>query len=380
MKKDTVGPARGRSTLVDALAQLRQARALDVGPVTLDAVGAPTAVLNENREVIFANRGFRELVGARSVEELCGSRPGEILGCENAARGCGESESCRYCGAAQAIIETQQSRQPATRECHITVDDRDRAPAHDLLVQTVPFEISGSAYILLTLNDISHQKRRQALERIFFHDILNTASSFKVYLDLLRRATGDQACLGIISQLAAISDTLEEEIQGQKLMLSAENGTLRVQRQLIDSHGMVRQVIGQTEGLAAAQGRRIAIAPFSESFSLVSDDSLVRRVLGNMVKNALEASPVGATVSIGFGKDADGSAWFRVHNPTSIERHVQKRIFSRYFSTKGSDRGLGTWGMKLLAEDYLEGTVSFTSTEEAGTTFTFTLPLKPRGL
>ena len=363
----------------DALAQLREARTLEVGPVTLDTVGLPTAVLNGNREVIYANAGFRELVGARNVEELCGSRPGEIFACANSKGGCGESQFCQYCGAAQAIVETQTFRRPATRECHITVDAVDRAPSHDLLVRTVPFEIAGNPFVLLTLSDISDQKRRQALEKIFFHDVLNTASSFKIYLDLLRRATEDPGCLGLISRLAAISDTLQGEIQGQKMMLSAENGTLQVQRELIDSHSLVRQVIGQVEGLEVAQGRRIVIAPFSESFSFVSDASLVGRVLINMLKNALEASPEGAAVTVGFGKDAEGNVTFRVHNPTAMDRQVKERVFSRYFSTRGTDRGLGTWGMRMLAQDYLYGRVSFTSDEETGTTFTFSLPLKPPG-
>ena len=377
METDAEIPARGRSR-TEALAQLREARALETGPVTLDTIGLPTAVLNGSREVIYANGGFRELVGARSVEELCGSRPGEILGCLHSANGCGESDSCHYCGAAQAIIETQASRQPAVRECHITAAAPDRASAHDLLVRTIPFEIAGSPFVLLTLSDISDQKRRQSLERIFFHDILNTASSFKVYLDLLRRGTEDAGRLGIISRLAAISDTLQEEIHGQKLMLSAENGTLQVQRELIDSHAIAAQVIGQVEGLEACKGRRVVIAPFSESFSFVSDDSLVRRVLINMLKNALEASPDGVTVTLGFGKDDAENAGFRVHNPGAIDPHVQERIFSRYFSTKGSDRGMGTWGMRMLAQDYLDGRVSFTSNEETGTMFTFSLPLKPR--
>ncbi len=34
--------------------------------------------------------------------------------------------------------------------------------------------------------------------------------------------------------------------------------------------------------------------------------------------------------------------------------------------------------MRMLAQDYLDGRVSFTSNEETGTTFTFSLPLKPR--
>jgi len=364
----------------EALSQLREARRIEKGPFTLDAVSVPTAVLNEQRQVIYANRAFQEFAGAGSVEELCGDRPGEILGCIHAHAGCGHAESCRFCGAAQAILETQRTRQAAVRECHMTVSSAGRGPAYDFLVRTTPFEIASRPFVLVSFSDISHQKRRVALERIFFHDILNTTSSFKVYLDLLKRGTSDQDSLGLISRLRAISETLEEEILGQKVIMSAENGTLQLQRNLIDSRDLAAQLIGQLEGLEIARGRKAAIAPFSESFAFISDDSLAKRILGNMFKNALEASPEGAEVTIGFSKLPDGRARFQVHNPTFIEPSIQKQIFHRYFSTKGADRGLGTWGMRLLAEDYLGGKVSFESTKDRGTTFFLTLPLKPRDL
>jgi signal transduction histidine kinase len=60
-----------------------------------------------------------------------------------------------------------------------------------------------------------------------------------------------------------------------------------------------------------------------------------------------------------------------------MERQVQLQIFHRYFSTRGEGRGLGTWGMKLLAEEYLGGRVSFSTSPESGTTFSLTLPFKP---
>jgi signal transduction histidine kinase len=364
----------------EALSQLREARRSEKGPLTLEAVSAPAAVLNEQRQVIYANRAFQEFAGAGSVEELCGDRPGEILGCIHAHAGCGHAKSCRFCGAAQAILETQRTRQAAVRECHMTVSSAGRGPAHDFQVRTTPFEVANRPFVLISFTDISHQKRRAALERIFFHDILNTTSSFKVYLDLLKRGTSDQDSLGLISRLRAISETLEEEILGQKVIMSAENGTLQLQRNLIDSCDLAAQLVGQLEGQEIARGRKPAIASFSESFAFISDDSLVKRILGNMLKNALEASPEGAKVTIGFSKLPDGRARFQVHNPTFIAPPIQKQIFHRYFSTKGGDRGLGTWGMRLLAEEYLGGKVSFESTKDRGTTFFLTLPLKPRDL
>ena len=249
------------------------------------------------------------------------------------------------------------------------------------MVKTTPFEISGSTYVMLSFSDISDQKRRGALERIFFHDILNTASSLRVYLDLLGRGeTSPERRQGLLKRLSVVCDTLEEEIQGQKLMLSAENGTLRAQRNLIESRALAAQVTRQAEGLEIARGRTVGVAPFSEQFTFISDDALVKRILGNMLKNALEASPEGAAVSIGFRRNGDREIVLSVHNPSFMDRAVQVQVFKRYFSTKGEGRGLGTWGMKLLAEEYLGGRVSFATSVESGTTFSLALPLKPSDL
>jgi sensor histidine kinase regulating citrate/malate metabolism len=48
---------------------------------------------------------------------------------------------------------------------------------------------------------------------------------------------------------------------------------------------------------------------------------------------------------------------------------VQLQIFQRSFSTKGNGRGIGTYSIKLLTEQYLNGKVSFVSNESEGTRF-----------
>jgi len=68
---------------------------------------------------------------------------------------------------------------------------------------------------------------------------------------------------------------------------------------------------------------------------------------------------------------------FSVNNPSKMSIEVQKQIFQRSFSTKGSGWGIGTYSMKLFGEKYLGGTVSFESSEEEGTTFHIVLPKDP---
>jgi hypothetical protein len=369
----------GRISREDALCELRRLRASGGAPRALESFPAPLAVLNAQRQVIFSNPAFQDLVGAKGAEEVCGWRPGEALGCPNARRGsCGDTEACGFCGVREAIIETQTTGRTAVRECSIAAGAAGAPRERELLVEAMPFEIDGSPYVMVSLTDISHLRHRGALERIFFHDIQNTASSFRVTLELLRREDlpGERRAI-LVDRLSAICDALEEEIQGQRIMVSAEHGTLRAQRVLIESRGLALQVKKQAEGLRAAEGREVRIAPFSESFSFISDDVLVKRILLNMLKNALEAAPEGAAVCIGARQGADGCVVLEVHNPGFMERPVQLQVFHRFFSTKGEGRGLGTWGMKLLAEEYLGGRVEFSTDPQRGTTLSLVLPVKP---
>jgi signal transduction histidine kinase len=59
-----------------------------------------------------------------------------------------------------------------------------------------------------------------------------------------------------------------------------------------------------------------------------------------------------------------------------MSEEVQRQLFQRSFSTKGIGRGLGTYSIRLLTENYLKGKVSFISNETEGTVFSIELNKK----
>jgi sensor histidine kinase regulating citrate/malate metabolism len=63
-----------------------------------------------------------------------------------------------------------------------------------------------------------------------------------------------------------------------------------------------------------------------------------------------------------------------------MKREVQLQLFQRSFSTKGNNRGLGTYSMKLLGEQYLNGRVDFESSTQTGTTFSVELDLQGQSI
>ncbi|HON06531.1 MAG TPA: HAMP domain-containing sensor histidine kinase, partial [Verrucomicrobiota bacterium] len=122
-----------------------------------------------------------------------------------------------------------------------------------------------------------------------------------------------------------------------------------------------------------SQDRFITIDYNSKNTLILTDPGLFKRVLFNLIKNALEAIGINKTVTIGAIEDNETVTVY-IHNPTFIPERIQLQMFNRSFSTKGQGRGLGTYSAKLLTEGYLQGKVWFESTVEKGTTFYVKLP------
>ena len=331
-------------------------------------------VLNAERQLVYANRTALQFLGVTRVESVLGLRPGEALNCVNsdAPGGCGTDEKCSTCGAVLAILAAQQGEVRAG-DCRVLVHHGAHAEAIDLRVSAAPLDLDGEHFTAFYLSDISHEKRRRALERIFFHDVLNTAGVLKAYSEELADEADPAALKDLGGTLTRVSRRLVDEIKEQRELLRAESGELAVQRQTVQARALLVALAEAYGALDVARGKRVCVAPGPEVV-LVTDETLLERVLGNMLKNALEASAPGDAVDAAVERAGD-QALFRVRNPAVMPRDVRLQVFQRSFSTKGADRGLGTYSMKLLTERYLQGTVDFTSDVEQGTCFTLRLPL-----
>ena len=86
---------------------------LIAGPVTFEYVAdyIPNVflILNNDRQIIFANKTAIELFGADGIDSVLGMRPGEALGCDHSDQtegGCGTTEFCSTCGMVKSIIAT----------------------------------------------------------------------------------------------------------------------------------------------------------------------------------------------------------------------------------------------------------------------------------
>lgn len=340
----------------------------------LNKVPAVFLIVNKYRQIVYMNNGALEFTGLGDITSIIGERPGETIGCihsKEEAGGCGTSESCTYCGAILAVLESQKGK-PSVKEGRLILGDDEKA--YDLRIWASPFVINNEDFTAVTLQDIQNEKWRAFLERIFFHDILNTATGLQGTIELLINYKDKVKTDELMVRAERITKNLIKEIQTQQLLIAAENDLLEISPVIFSSIDILNDVAKIYENHDLAKGKSIKIAPHSKNIEITTDQTLLGRILGNMVKNAIEAVPENSTITLGCIVDGK-KVNFWVHNPGFIPRKIQLQIFNRSFSTKGHGRGLGTYSMKLLSS-FLKGKVTFTTSEEEGTTFNVIIPIK----
>jgi signal transduction histidine kinase len=356
-----------RASAEELKKQIELFRRKHVATFIIEHIPVFITILNKYRQIVYANEAFLKFLGVEKEEDVLGLRPGEAVHCIHAYEdegGCGTTEFCRYCGAVNAILDAQRGI-PNEKECLITQENHN---VLDLLVWANPIEIDGEQFTVFTMRDIQHLNRRRALERIFFHDVLNTAGALRSFSSLILESDDPEEIKELSEYIRQITDKIIEEIKSQKDLLAAENDDLEIEISKINSLELLKTLKIFYKDSILAEDKEIIIDPNSKEITFYSDESLVRRVISNMLKNALEASKKGERVTLGC-KEVENGIEFFVHNPDYIPPRIQLQIFNRSFSTKGKNRGLGTYSMKLLTEKYLQGRVSFVTDKEKGTTF-----------
>ncbi len=367
----------GRNTPEDFARKVEIVRNSPLLTASLDAIPGMVMILNANRQIVAANRAMLRVLQVADHEVL-EKRPGEVVGCvrpKEGPDGCGTSRHCATCGAVSAILESQGQTTQVVRECRILTEGDAGPGAMDLKVAATPIEVEGEQFIVLAVEDISQPKRMDVLQRVFFHDVLNTAGCISGYADYLAKDRGavDEVC----ELLMHLSEQLAEEIHAQRDLVLAESGDLALQVDMLMTEQVLDGLRRQYLKNPVAAEREIELGQVWSGI-IWTDRQLLVRILGNMLKNALEAiSPDQAVTIDCFNRGED--VVFAVHNPGVMPEEVQLQMFQRSFSTKGQPgRGIGTYSMKLLGERYLGGRVQFDSRRPEGTTFTLSLPKSRR--
>ena len=148
----------------------------------------PPLIINEQWQVVYANPAVRELIDKDGGKPLLGLSEGEAFHCVHARHNlqdAGKHECCRICVVAK-VLSLSLKGKASSEDCRLNCELTGTASNLDLRVWATPLEFHGERFSILSLVDISDKYKREMLENICFHDLLNTLSSIKGFLSIMK--------------------------------------------------------------------------------------------------------------------------------------------------------------------------------------------------
>jgi len=157
-----------------------------------------------------------------------------------------------------------------------------------------------------------------------------------------------------------------------------EEGSPQMQLEMLDLRELIGGCVAQMSPLAEAKGVHIR-STFPATLELCSADQMaLRRVLKNLLDNAIKFTPSGGLIEVSC-QSADTGMVIAVENSGScIAPEELPLLFKRYSQSTSGKRlragtGLGLYLCRQIVEAH-SGKITCTSEAEHGTKFTVTLP------
>lgn len=277
-------------------------------------------------------------------------------------------------------FEALRSNRSATYESVLHKHESGTVPI-EVHVRHVEFEESD--VLQWTLRDIKERKdldaMREDLTSMIYHDLrsplANIVSSIEVLSGMVEQ--GDEAARSILSIAANSTDRIQRLINSLLDINRLEAGQPVVGFKVVDTNTLIEQAVKDTR--PAAEGRRqsVEIALSGQLPPLWADADMIRRVLINLLENAIKFTPTEGKIQIGARPQDDWlHIWIKDNGP-GIAPSDQERIFEKFTRLRGKDKpgGLGV-GLAFcrLAVQAHGGRIWVESKTGHGTAFTFALP------
>jgi PAS domain S-box-containing protein len=243
-------------------------------------------------------------------------------------------------------------------------------------------------YILWILTDISEREKlemmRESMTAMIYHDLRSPLANIISSLELLTDAvaTAEYAHIDQLMQIAERSTAHMQRLISSLLDINRlESGQVIVRKDRVDLANLIDEAVEIVLPLSTSKEIEIEKLVPAEMQPFDLDSDMIRRVLINLLENALKFSPMRSRVTIGFKPEAGSVLAFVEDQGPGIPDEARGRIFEKYvrLDVEGKTRGLGL-GLAFcrLALQAHGGTIWVEENKLVGSRFVFRLPVNTK--
>ena len=236
--------------------------------------------------------------------------------------------------------------------------------------------------LILLIEDMSDKtvlsRQKEVLQQTIAHDLKSPliASNYLIQAMMKKHANnGDRELL------MRLQDSNEDALKMVKNMLEISKyrqGVHVMTQSDVVLNDLVKGIVAGFDFRCQVSEVSIALNMPEERLLIKSDEAALKHLLGNLLENAIKFSPRQTAVTITL-KDHTSIVSIDVHNSgPGIHEKDKEKLFTPFWQGELGQQSAGGTGIGLYLSQQiahaLGGTISFTSDETSGTTFTITLP------
>lgn len=217
--------------------------------------------------------------------------------------------------------------------------------------------------------------QKEQLTAFLVHDLKNPVTGMAMAAELVASdPDASPRVKEVAGRIRTHAESLQRMIMDLLDLAKGDEGRLIAVRSPVRLGFVLRDIVRAFEARTSARGIRIEFNP--DAPVIDADETLLRRVLENLVDNAIRHSPEDSAVTITV-TDGDGVEIRVSDEGPGVPADVRERIFDRYFrAEKGrgeqTGRGLGLAFCKVAVEAH-GGTIGVLDSTK-GSTFWVRLP------
>lgn len=213
------------------------------------------------------------------------------------------------------------------------------------------------------------------------HDFRSPLTSIKGYLNaiidgVIPQENQERYLRVVIHE----TERLENLTQSMLSLNSLDRQNMHLEYSDFDICHLIRDVCATFEGKCSARGISFDLILDASSIYVHADMGKIQQVLYNLTDNAIKFSNPDSDITISVSREREKAFISVKDTGIGIAKEDIKQIWTRFFksdTSRGKDKkgtGLGLSIVKEIITSHGE-TIDVISTEGAGTTFTFRLPL-----
>ncbi len=332
-------------------------------------------VIHEDGEILDVNRALIDMIGY-DREELVGREFRDVLSestrdLEQKIESSDSDETYEV-----IVVRKDGSSFPAEIEVkEVNVTDRDVRVA---AIRNVTERKKWETEILLAKEKAEEMSRlKSSLLNNMSHELRTPITSIIGYAEIIMNEP-DSDHHDFADRIRESGKRLSRTLQSVLEMAQLESGTLKVQPQDAEVGPLVREVVEENRSMAARQGLSLELNERTTAKTLYTDQSLLYRVLDNLIHNAIKFTKEG-TIRVNV-EPADAGVRIAVSDPgIGIDPEFREHLFEPFKQeSEGRGRthegtGLGLALTKRML-DLIGGTIEVESVKGEGSTFVIEVP------